>query len=76
MTLEEIALTLNVRERIYCDGSLSREMPEEMEVSQAEYLACEKAVMENMEMRGDVPILYTRTGKGILFKNVEIYAKW
>ena len=51
------------------------EPPDEMRVSDAEYADCETAVLMWLKERGMSPHPFTRTGRGILFKNVEIYTE-
>lgn len=72
MTDDELVCA--VRDRIYaCMPTYTTPAPEEMPVSAEEFDACERAVQKNLKLRGLPPIPFTRTGRGMLFKNVEIY---
>ena len=70
-----VALVVARINRGFVERGLSVPPPAEMPVSAAEYSACLAAVKENMQDRGEAPIPYTRTGRGILFKNIEIYIR-
>lgn len=72
MTEADAVLVNAVRDRINA-YTLETGPPPELPVSLEEFDACERAVREYLESRGVDPIPFTRTGRGILFKNVELY---
>lgn len=63
-----------VRDRIYAlMPDFQTAPPDELPVTLAEYEACERAVLKHLEESELPPFVFTRTGRGMLFKNVEIY---
>jgi len=49
--------------------------PAQLKVTPEEYAACELIVLAQIEARGFPPFPFTRTGRGILFKDVELYTE-
>ena len=68
LTPHELELVNVVRERI----NNARPIPADMTVTREELAACERAVRIHLEEHNQPPFPHSRTGRGFLFKNVEL----
>jgi hypothetical protein len=71
LTPRESALVRTVRDKI--NGYYPSAPPEELPVTAEEFDACYHAFLCNAKEHGRSLVPRSRSGRGILFKNVEIY---